>query len=78
MVDVGSTPTPGSKDEPQSVLAVKSSILQFAFYMKKEGYREQTMERAVRLLRGLSKRTNLADPEGVKATLARLEWGLGK
>ncbi len=45
--------------------------------MKKEGYREQTIERAVRLLKGLSKRTSLADPEEVKATLASLEWALG-
>src|SRR5437867_3973982 len=70
-------PPPAPTPNPQSVASISSNILQFAWHLKKDGYREQTIERAVRLLKGLSKRTDLADAEGVKGTLARLEWALG-
>lgn len=49
MADVGSTPTPGSMGQHG---ATDPTILQFAFHMKKEGYRDSTIERAVKVFRG--------------------------
>ncbi len=73
MADVGSTPTPGSNTEHPSL----ASLVEFAFHLRKEGYRDSTIERAVKVLKSLARRCNLDYPEEVKALLARVEWELG-
>ena len=51
--------------------------IEHGFWLKKEGYKESTIERRVRILRTLAKYSDLADPEGVKQALARMEWSEG-
>ncbi|MEM3360659.1 MAG: tyrosine-type recombinase/integrase [Candidatus Bathyarchaeia archaeon] len=53
---------------------VKSSIVNFAWKLKKEGYSEATIKDYCYILETLSKRgANLTDPESVKETIARQE-----
>jgi hypothetical protein len=52
---------------------VLSEILQFAFWMRKTGYRNSTVQTCVRALKGLARRTNLLDPESVKSYLANAQ-----
>lgn len=53
---------------------VKGKLVEFLWWMKKEGYAESTTTRRVRLLKTLSKRSaNLLDPESVKLTIAKQE-----
>jgi hypothetical protein len=47
-----------------------SDIIQHAWWMKKQGYRESTIESAISSLKSISNKTNLLDPESVKAYLA--------
>jgi len=53
---------------------VKGKIIEYLWWMKKEGFAESTITRRVRLLKTLSKRAaDLLDPESVKLTIARQE-----
>ncbi|MCJ7632473.1 tyrosine-type recombinase/integrase [Candidatus Bathyarchaeota archaeon] len=54
---------------------VKSLLFQFGWWMKKQGYAEQTVETKVKLLRILVNRgANLSDPESIKEAIARQNW----
>jgi len=54
---------------------VKSSLFNFAWWQKKEGYAESTITSRVKLLKILTKRNaNLLDPESVKDAIARQDW----
>ena len=58
---------------------VKSLLFNFAWWMKKQGYAESTIESRVKLLRVLAKRgADLYDPESVKAVIAKQNWSLGR
>jgi hypothetical protein len=52
---------------------VLSKILQFAFCIRKTGYRNSTVQTRVRALKGPARRTNLLDTESVKSYLANTE-----
>ena len=52
---------------------LQSKVLEHAFWLKKEGYRESTIVSRVKLLAGLAKKSDLLDPESVKEAIARLE-----
>jgi integrase len=53
---------------------VKGKLVEFLWWMKKEGYAESTIVRTVRLLKTLSKRgANLWNVESVKLTIANQE-----
>jgi hypothetical protein len=52
---------------------VLSQIVQFAFWMRKSGYRNSTVQTCVRALKGLARRTNLLDTESVRSYLANAE-----
>ena len=47
-----------------------TAILSYAFWMKKQGYKESTIRPSVRALKAIAKRTDLLDPEKVKEYLA--------
>ena len=50
----------------------RGKIIEHAFWMQKEGYSENTIERRIRMLKTLSNRgANLIDPESVKEILAK-------
>jgi hypothetical protein len=52
---------------------VLSEILQFAFWMRKTGYRNSAVQTCVRALKGLARRTNLLNAESVKSYLANAQ-----
>ena len=56
-------PPPAPRQEPPP-------ILEYAFYLRKNGYRDSTIERHVRLLKRLSKSSKLDSPEEIKAALS--------
>ena len=50
---------------------VKGKIVEFAFKLKKDGYKETTIESYITVLKTLARKgTNLFDPESVKETIA--------
>jgi integrase len=51
--------------------------VEYGFHLRKNGYRESSIDRSVRILRRLSKSCNLEDTEAVKAYLSTLDWSLG-
>jgi len=54
---------------------VKGKILEFAWWMKKEGYAETTIITRSKLLTILSKRgADINDPESVKKVIAEQNW----
>jgi len=65
--------------EKLSEADIKGKLIEFAWWMKKQGYAESTIEGRVRVLRVLMKRgANLLDPESVKDTIARQGWSEGR
>jgi integrase len=58
----------------QTEADIKGKLIEFLWWMKKEGYAESTITRRVRLLKILcNKGANLEDPESVKLTIASQE-----
>jgi len=71
---VGSNPTPRtSRVTPSVIVPDREKILQYAWHLKKEGYRESTITSRIKLLNGLSRRADLFNPEAVKGAIARLD-----
>ncbi|MCJ7423590.1 site-specific integrase [Candidatus Bathyarchaeota archaeon] len=64
--------------QPPIDINLKGKIVEHAFWMKKEGYAENTITRRIKLLTTLLKRgANLLDPESVKATIAQQQkWNM--
>lgn len=71
-----------AKQEEQAtgdVSDTKSLLFQFAWWMKKQGYAEQTITSREKLLRILVKRgADLFDNESIKAVIAKQEWSQGR
>ncbi|MEM2968653.1 MAG: tyrosine-type recombinase/integrase [Candidatus Bathyarchaeia archaeon] len=62
-----------------SVGDLKGKIIEFAWWMQKEGYAEATMQGRVKLLEVLVRRgADLYDPDTVKATIAKQQWSEGR
>jgi len=58
---------------------VKSLLFNFAWWMKKQGFAESTIESRVKLLKILAKRgADLQDPESVKEVIAKQSWSEGR
>jgi len=57
---------------------LQAKVLEHAFWLKKEGYRESTIVSRVKLLAGLAKKADLLDPESVKEAIARLKVTEGR
>ena len=66
---IGRVPVPAIQQE---------RILQHAWHLKKNGYRESTITGRVKLLRSLARRVDLFDPEGVKGPIALLNVSEGR
>jgi len=62
-----------------SEIEVKGKIVEFAWWMKKEGYAEPSVKGRVAILKALVKRgANLCDPESVKQTISEAKtWSNG-
>jgi integrase len=61
-----------------SVTEIQGRLVEFAWWMKKQGYSEYTIHSWTMILRGLARRgTNLLDPESVKEAIAQQNWKEG-
>jgi len=71
-------PKNGLAGATEQAADAKGKIIEHAFWMKKEGYAENTITRRIRLLTTLMKRgANLLDPESVKTVIAKQQgWNL--
>jgi len=70
---LSSTPCSGVRHIQEIEPHVLSQILQLAFWTRKTGYRNSTIQTCVRALKALARRTNLLDTESVKSYLAHAE-----
>ena len=58
---------------------IKGKILEYAWWLKKDGKSEATIEGRVKLLQVLFKRgANLYEPETIKETIAKQQWSNGR
>ena len=58
---------------------IKGKVIEFLWYLKKQGYAESTIESYVRIIKTLQKRgADLYDPESVKKVIAVQEWSKGR
>ncbi len=71
---VGSNPTPGANAQ---TYALRQLVFDHGLYLLKEGYRESTIERRLRLLKKLGGNSDLNDPESVKVAITRMNWSEG-
>ena len=63
----------------QQTLDIKGKLVEFSWWMKKEGYAESTILGRTKLLKILAKRgANLYDPETIKSTIAKQTWCEGR
>jgi len=70
---LSSTPCSGTRHIQEIEPHVLSQILQLAFWMRKTGHRNSTIQTCVRALKALARRTNLLDTESVKSYLANAQ-----
>jgi len=57
----------------------KAKIIEYSFWLLKQGYAESTIRGRAKLLKIMAKRgANLLDPESVKETIARQKWSAGR
>jgi integrase len=57
---------------------IKGKLVEYAWYMKKQGYAETTIRPRVRIIKRLAKLgANLYDPESVKEVIAKQDWDDG-
>jgi len=58
---------------------IKGDIIEFLWWMKKQGYAESTIESYVRIIKTVQKRgADLYDPESVKKVIAVQDWSKGR
>jgi integrase len=63
----------------ETLTDIKGKLVEFAWWLKKQGYKDTTITSKVKLLRVLAKRgADLSDPESVKEVVARQEWSEGR
>jgi len=53
---------------------VKELLFNFAWWMKKQGYAESTILSRTRIMKNLSRRIDIFDPESVKELIAKQKW----
>jgi len=68
-----------TENTTQPAADVKGKLIEFTWWMKKQGYAESTILDRCRILKTLVKRgANLFDPESVKEVIAQQEWSEGR
>jgi integrase len=70
----------GAAENPQKLAEVKGKLIEFAWWLKRQGYAESTITSRIKLLTALARRgADLCDPESVKEAIARQEsWSPGR
>jgi integrase len=72
-------PKTGLAGATLQIVDARRKILDFAWYMKKQGYAEGTIMGRTKILKILVKRgANLFDPEDVKEAISRQQWSEGR
>jgi integrase len=67
---------PGATEQTEKA---REKIFQHAWWMKKQGYAESTIETRMKILKILVKRgANILDPESMKETIAKQDWSEGR
>jgi len=57
----------------------KGKIVEFSFWMLKQGYSKATIKTRTKIMKRLVRlETNLTDPESVKETIAKQQWSTGR
>ena len=68
-----------TREATEQTADAKGKILEFAWWMKKQGYAEGTIVGRTKILTVLTKRgANLYDPETVKETISQQNWSEGR
>jgi hypothetical protein len=68
---VGSNPTdPTKRGTPPYSQPSLGELLSFSLWMRKEGYRESTIQSSIQALKAVVRRANLLDPDSTKSYLA--------
>jgi len=57
---------------------VKGKIVEYSFWLLKQGYAKTTIEGRTRILKRLAKLGDLFNPESVKEVIAKQEWSAGR
>ena len=71
--------TQDQKQAAGEISDVKALVFEYAWWMKKQGYSEATIEGQVKLLRIMVKRGgSLSDPDSIKEVIAKQEWSQGR
>jgi integrase len=69
----------GQKGAAGATLDAKAKLIEYAWWMKKQGYAESTILDRCRILKTMINRgANLLDPESVKDVIARQAWSEGR
>jgi integrase len=64
---------------PQDALDIKGKIMEYAWWLKKDGKADATIVGRTKLLQTLARRgANLYDPESIKAVIAKQTWSNGR
>jgi len=75
----GARQEPAQREGTPQTADIKGKIVEYAWWMKKEGYSETTILGRSKLLKILQKRgASLYDPDSVKAVIARQSWSEGR
>jgi integrase len=57
---------------------VKGKIVEFSFWLLKQGYSKYTIQGRTKLLKRLAKLGDLLNPESIKEVIAKQEWSTGR
>jgi integrase len=58
---------------------IKGKLVEFAWWLKKQGYKDSTITSKVKLMKILAQRGgNLEDPESIKEVIAKQNWSEGR
>jgi len=57
---------------------VKGKIVEYSFWLLKQGYSKYTIQGRIKLLKRLAKLGDLLNPESIKEVIAKQEWGTGR
>jgi hypothetical protein len=63
-----------SPNPPHFTQTPERTAIEFGLWLKKEGYRESTIIRYVKIIRVLSKRATILDAESEKTVIADSGW----
>jgi integrase len=71
--------TQSTAQRENTIADINGKVVEYAWWLQKEGYSEATVEGKSKLLKLMVKRgAVLFDPDSIKATIAKQPWSLGR